>query len=123
MIKTTIANNAVRAGLSALTAIALFSAAPAAASDHLQERVTYGDLDLTTDAGQATLNKRIRAAVKRVCPANGPSAAEFLAASRCKRSSLADASRQMDVAIARAGGARTGIAANMAVVRYPAGKR
>lgn len=123
MIKTTIAIHAVRAGLTALASIALFSALPAAASGQAQERVAYGDLDLTSDSGQATLNKRIRAAVKRVCGHSSGSTADFLDWRQCRRNSMADATRQMEVAIARAGVSRTGIAANLHVGTYPAGKR
>lgn len=123
MTNITIANHAVRAGLTALAAIALFSTAPAAAQSQLQERVAYGDLDLTSDAGQSTLNKRIRAAVKRVCGQTGNSLEEFTAWHRCKRDSLAGANAQMEVAVARAGFGKTGIAANMTFGRSPAGKR
>lgn len=122
MIKTTIANHALRAGLASLAGVALFAALPASASGEAKEHVSYGDLDLTSESGQSTLDKRIRAAVKRVCGQAGFSAGDFLDWKQCRRSSLADATRQMNVAIARAGAARTGIAANMTVVRYPAGK-
>ena len=40
-------------------------ATPAAAEESV--RVPYGDLDLTSAAGQATLNARIAAAVDKVC--------------------------------------------------------
>ncbi len=123
MTNITIANHAVRAGLTALATIALFSAAPAAAQDQPQERVAYGDLDLTSEAGQSTLSKRINAAVKRVCGYTGGSLREFATSNRCRRESLAGATAQMDVAIARAGSGKTGIAANMTFGRNPAGKR
>lgn len=119
-IKT--ANHALRAGYAALAGIALFAAVPAAADSPRQERVAYGDLDLTSEAGQTTLNKRIQAAVKRVCDSRGGSLAEFAAFNRCKRESLAGATAQMEVAIARAGVGRTGIAANMAIGAHPVGK-
>lgn len=35
--------------------------------DFLTERVTYADLDLANDAGQRTLLRRVKGAVKRVC--------------------------------------------------------
>ncbi len=121
MTKSTISNHAVRAGLAALATIALSSGAPVAADSPRQERVAYGDLDLTSDAGQTTLDKRIRAAVKRVCSPVGNSASEALEWSRCKRQSLAGANAQMEVAIARAGAGKTGIAA-MTLGRSPTGK-
>lgn len=123
MTNTTISTHAVSAGLAALSAIALFAAVPAAAQETLEERVAYGDLDLSSDAGQGTLNKRVRAAVKRVCGAGSGSLRDFHEANRCKRTSLAGAQSQMKVAIARAGVTRTGIAANMAIGAYPVGKR
>lgn len=123
MTNITVSTNAVRAGLTALATLALFSVAPAAAENPPREVVSYGDLDLTSDAGQSTLSKRIRAAVKRVCNGNGGSLAEFAALNRCKRDSLADANAQMGFAIARASTGKSGIAANMSFGRYPAGKR
>lgn len=123
MPNITISNHAVRAGLTALATVALFSVAPATAQNPPRELVAYGDLDLTSDAGQGTLNKRIRAAVKRVCNRNGGSLAEFVASNRCKRDSLTDAHAQMGVAIARAGAGKSGIAANMSFGRFPTGKR
>lgn len=121
MTKSTISNHAVRAGLAALATIALLSGPPAAADSPLQERVAYGDLDLTSDAGQTTLDDRIRSAVKRVCKTDGGSLAEFAAWNRCKRQSLAGAKAQMEVAIARAGAGKTGIAA-MTLGSSPTGK-
>jgi len=111
MTNRTIATTAVRAGYAALTTIALFSAAPALSQEPRQERVSYNDLDLTGEPGQAALSKRIEAAVKRVCSPVGSSAADALEWRRCKQASRAGAYQQMKVAIAKAGGARTGIAA------------
>lgn len=122
MTNMTIATQAVRVGYAALASLALFSSAPAAADSPRQERVAYGDLDLTSDAGQSTLDNRIRAAVKRVCKPDGGSLTEFMAWNRCKRESLAEANGQMQVAIAKADGSHTGIAA-VTFGRYPAGKR
>lgn len=44
----------------------LLSAVPAFAADR-SVMVRYGDLDLTTDAGAATLQTRVASAVKQVC--------------------------------------------------------
>jgi UrcA family protein len=121
MTNRNLANAIVCAGYTALSAIALSLTVPAAAQEIRQERVAYSDLDLTGAAGQATLSKRIGAAVKRVCRPVGNSAVEVHEWNRCKRASLANARGQMDVAIARAGGGRTGIAA-LTIDRSPAGK-
>lgn len=124
MTNITIANHAIRAGWTALATVALFSSLPAAAQDRPQELVHYGDLDLTTDAGQSTLDKRIGGAVKRVCSRAGYSSSEILLWNQCRRETRADANAQMHVAIAKAGAGRTGIAAaNLAFVTTPSGKR
>lgn len=121
MTNRNLANAIVCAGYTALSAIALSLTVPAAAQETRQERVAYSDLDLTGAAGQAALSKRIGAAVKRVCRPDGNSALEVQDWNRCKRASLANASRQMEVAIARASGSRTGIAA-LTIGRSPVGK-
>lgn len=114
MLNLTIATGAFRVGLGALAGIALFAAVPAAAGERPQVLVSYTDLDLTHDAGQATLGKRIQSAVKRVCRDSGDRIGSY-EESQCRRASRADALRQMKVAIARADGRKTGIAANLAV--------
>lgn len=57
--------------LSALAAVLLSGAAQAAEVETTSVAVSYSDLDLTTDAGQATLDARISAAVKKVCAKPG----------------------------------------------------
>ncbi len=121
MMNRNLANAIVCAGYTALSAVALSLTVPAAAGPR-QERVVFGDLDLTGEAGQATLNKRLKAAVKRVCSPVGYTGFDALDWHRCKRSSMANATRQAEVAIARAGVSRTGIAANLTIGGSPAGK-
>jgi UrcA family protein len=111
MTNRNLTNAFVCAGYAALSAIALTLTVPAAAQETRQERVVYSDLDLTGEAGQAALGKRIQGAVKRVCRPAGSTVAEMQEWNRCKRASLASANRQMQVAIAKANGSRTGIAA------------
>lgn len=123
MTRNVIAPHAVRAGLAALAGLALVSAAGATAPERARERVAYGDLDLTSEAGKATLDKRIRAAVKRVCNRDFGTGSDLIEWNKCKRESLAGANLQMDVVIARVGSARHGIAANTAQMSYPTGKR
>jgi UrcA family protein len=53
--------------LSVLAAVLLSGAAQAAEVETVSVVVSYADLDLTTEAGQATLDARIAAAVKKVC--------------------------------------------------------
>ena len=54
--------------LSVFAAVLLSGAAHAAEAETLSVTVPYGDLDLTTEAGKATLDGRIEASVKEVCP-------------------------------------------------------
>lgn len=97
------AQDAVSVGLGALATIALFASVPASAGDAPQEKVSYSDLDLTSQAGQDTLDQRIRGAVKRVCGPAGPSAGDYLQNRACKRAAYVSAHNQVRVAIARAG--------------------
>ena len=61
------------------------------------ERVSFADLDLLGQAGKATLQRRIRAAARRVCDTHGVTAlATQLAELRCNRSAVARASAQLD---------------------------
>jgi len=53
--------------LAALTASGMFALPAAAEETTVSVTVPYGDLDLTADAGTATLDERIDAAVKQVC--------------------------------------------------------
>ncbi|MEG3175393.1 UrcA family protein [Sphingomonas sp. RB3P16] len=61
------------------------------------ERVSFADLDLLGQAGKATLQRRIRAAARRVCDTQGvPSLAVKLDAMRCNRRAIARAAAQID---------------------------
>jgi UrcA family protein len=116
------AHDAVSVGLSALATVALFASFPAAASEPDQVRVAYSDLDLTSDAGQATLNNRIRNAVKRVCAPVTPSASSYLEHKACKRAAYAGARSQMQIAVARAG-ERKALATSLAFADPRGGSR
>lgn len=65
--------------------------------------VLYSDLDLTADAGQRALDRRIRSAVEIVCGATSDSdPAGKNDVIRCRRENLAKASLQARTAFARA---------------------
>lgn len=67
------------------------------------ERVSFADLDLVGQAGKATLQRRIRAAARRVCYTPGvvPLAVK-VGEMRCNRTAIAGASAQFDrIAAAR----------------------
>ena len=59
------------------SALAVLSANPALAGDPAKSiKVGYGDLDLSTQAGAATLYNRIRGAARQVCGYEGDSFAD-----------------------------------------------
>ncbi len=73
----------------------------------IRSRVTYADLDLTTAAGAAELQKRVTQTAKSTCdeiridlPAEGSSV------EKCFKDALADAQPQIDKAIATAKAAK-----------------
>ncbi len=89
------------------TAAALiFAASPLAAA--MPEaapvlRVSYADLKLTTVAGQAALERRVRGAVSRFCHVEDRvPLTQRMAASRCRRDALTRGRAQIAAAIARA---------------------
>lgn len=66
-------------------AAALFSAAPAAAAaeaDTFLVFIPFGDLDLTTEAGERALESRLEAAARQTCAA-GSTLRERIAARAC----------------------------------------
>jgi UrcA family protein len=91
-------------------------AQPQTATAVRTEQVTYDDLDVGSSAGQATVQKRIRAAADRVCDLGGMQALDdFSASSNCFRRAVADGLRQMGrVMAARRGG--TFVAASALII-------
>ncbi len=89
--------------LFALAAVGFVGSAPAAV--HLdrtsQKAVTvrFGDLDLGTAEGVATLNERIAAAARRVCPMSG-SLEERRIHAQCTEKAIATARRDVQTALA-----------------------
>lgn len=69
----------------------------------LQATVTYADLDLSTKAGQKTLDRRITGAVRKIC-GNQRSATltERRAIQRCHSSAMNDANDKAEIVVARA---------------------
>jgi len=65
----------------ALSAVTL--AVPAAAAAEPQLKVKYSDLDLSTEAGQATLNRRIDQSARQLC-GRGVSTGTILSSGRAK---------------------------------------
>jgi UrcA family protein len=85
--------------LSAFAAVLLSGAAHAAEveTETVSVSVPYGDLDLTTDAGQAALDGRIAAAVKEVCakPVVIRDLKAMTAWTECRKSAASSAAEQI----------------------------
>ncbi len=76
----------------------------AMAAETVTVEVPYADLDLTTEAGQDSLETRISAAIKVVCAKPDMRVLKAAAAwQSCKTSAASDASEQLEKSIAFAG--------------------
>ena len=86
--------------LSVLAAVLLPGAVQAAEVETVTVAVSYSDLDLTTEAGQATLDARIGAAVKEVCakPDVTRDLKAMTAWADCRKSAAASAFEQVGAA-------------------------
>ncbi|MFB0610761.1 UrcA family protein [Aurantiacibacter poecillastricola] len=69
-----------------------------------QEYVDYRDLNLQTEEGVATLDARLKRAIKMVCKARGHTLYEILAERDCQRATQASVSPQREFAINQANG-------------------
>lgn len=88
--------------LTLVTSASAVTAGPLTASAPVQH-VSYADLDLTSDAGKASLHRRVLLAIGEVCGGDYSSPLAAQAATKaCKRHALASAQRQMTVAVANA---------------------
>lgn len=75
--------------------------------------VSYADLDLGVPSGRATLEHRLAAAIRKVCPQrfDGGQVDEVLARTRCVRTATAQGHAQASLVIARARGGQSVLAA------------
>lgn len=73
----------------ACAAAALLSAGPAFAKGAVITSVDYSDLDLATEKGQKTLDRRITAAARSVCPSNLVTGSRITKADRCVSDAVA----------------------------------
>ncbi|PAX06996.1 UrcA family protein [Sphingomonas lenta] len=78
--------------------------------------VSYADLNLATEAGKATFNRRLRRAYRAVCPQPGfgPGIVE---PPQCRRVAAAGAKRSVELAIARHVGRQDGTQLALATAR------
>ena len=73
----------------------------ASAASMRTEVVPYGDLDISTEAGRATLEARISGAVERVCgKAFKGSLAEVAVVEDCRAAAMEDAMAQVEARLA-----------------------
>ncbi len=87
----------------ALLLTALLLPVAATAGDHRSAMVRYGDLNLASDAGRASLETRIRAAVRSVCAAgDSRNLRELAASAACRDKAEAKAMASMQIAVDRA---------------------
>lgn len=99
MLKLLIAAAVLPAAAAAIPAAAQTSRPPI--------HVVYADLDLTTPAGAAALDRRIAGAAAHFCPGlDDYDLSRRAAAQRCQRRLVADAAAQRRQAIAAAGSQR-----------------
>lgn len=72
------------------------------ASGNAQVAISYADLDLSTETGRQTLERRIAAGVVRVCgDRRAAPLADRRAIRRCHSAAMHDASGKVEVAVAR----------------------
>lgn len=91
----------------------MLAAAPASAQmDRPSKAVHYDDLDLATQAGVDTLNRRVDHAVRTVCGVDrAQTLREHASADDCAKVAMADATPRVQLAVAQARSDR-GYAAN-----------
>jgi len=83
--------------------IASLAAANPAQAESGSRTVSYGDLDLTSSAGQAALDRRLASAVREVCGRPYPLDLQSVdQVSRCRRETRADIQAQRNDAFAQA---------------------
>jgi UrcA family protein len=82
--------------LAAFAGVVAVSPAAAASSDPATHIVRYSDLDLSSKAGRATLDRRINHAVRMVCGTAGSAALhDKLSVEKCYATARASAKAQM----------------------------
>lgn len=92
---------------SLLSLTLVIAAAPAVAEpvsglEPTTVNVDYSDLDLSSDAGVATLGVRVRSAIKRACPEMTRDLRQQAAARKCRTAAAERANEATEIAIASA---------------------
>ncbi len=92
--------------VSVALAAAALAAAPAAAQEAnaAHSLVAYGDLNIGSANGRATLDRRIRAAARMVCGVEqAPGLAESIALKTCRASAISAANADLEQVLASRG--------------------
>lgn len=96
-------------------AVVLAAPASAGTMEKFNSEVHYGDLNLTTEAGVAQLQRRIKYAARQICGyADARDLKASQAAASCRKAALADAAPKIELAVANARSGRD-FAANAAL--------
>lgn len=105
------------ASLALAAALVSAPALAAPAADGMSMTVHFGDLDLSTDAGAATLHARVKYAAQMVCggDVDQRDLARLNAANACRRIAMASAEPQVRMALADVRDGRQLAAADMQV--------
>jgi len=105
---------ALSAPLAALLATVAIPAS-AATYEKFASEVRYGDLNLTTDAGVAQLQRRIINSARKACGrADGRDLTASQAAAECRRAAISAAAPKIELAVANARNGQK-LAANAAI--------
>ncbi|MDX3885351.1 UrcA family protein [Edaphosphingomonas haloaromaticamans] len=95
----TIKNNSL-AGFGAIVAtVVTLAAATPLRAETVSQPVSYSDLDLSTDAGVATLKSRVSRAADRICGRTGN--VPTVASARCRAKAIEGAKADMAMAVAK----------------------
>lgn len=87
----------------AIVSASLLVAAPALAQDAMSVSVETADLDLSSDAGRARLERRVKAAADSICDLGLRDVKQRASYLACKSDVLASAELRMNELAARAG--------------------
>jgi|KBSSwiStaDraftv2_1062776.scaffolds.fasta_scaffold582084_2 UrcA family protein len=91
------------AGLVAPPALAADRPLVVASPDIVTRNITYADLDLASAAGEATLNRRVRGAIRSLCSeANGHATSHWYVAHDCSMTAWNQVAPQIDRAVRQA---------------------
>ena len=97
--------------IASLLALAAFAQPALAGSETGDVIVSYADLDLTTAAGQTTLDQRLGRAIRQICEPNAPRTARTNAAVReCIAEKRAEVASARSLAVAEAQAQRGNLA-------------